>query len=1044
MWNGAHSFPAVALFVVIYIATVPAEVCSQLLPIEVLTLEQGLPSSYVVDLAQDPSGRLWILDRRGLTLYDGTTFHSYPQPEDLLPTRFGALAIDSEGDVWVSYGSSARVFRMEGDLWHPLPSSTVEPSTDAAVFLSVVRHPAGAEVISATGNRIRMWHQSENGTFSAPQSPDGDEISKVWAMTPFGHQMAIGSPEGLCFLGLDGRISCQSVAGEPNLKAPVFGLTSESTAKGIDRLWILSGIKDRISRPVDVIPARLSYLQEGELFVVAEHPAFPLLAMHLRQSENFKIEMLADSAGSLYLGNAAALYFLDQSDRSLTEIGLKQGLPSTGAASLALDPDHGVWVGTPRGLSRIGGRRFISFNAGQGLLEDEVTAIAEPFPGRIILGHNLGFTVLEGESVIRVPFDRPRGTVQGRFRVFDLAVDVKGNVWAATSRSGLWLLNRELELERKLPEVRNPRSLAFDPEGRLWLMAFEGIYLLTPDGFELVHEPPGLERARWLEFDQKGRFLITTSRGLTVLEPDGQSREVRIAGTESNNLFGVLKRPSGEVWVGSTMGLLVLRDGELTQAEGVLSQIDGPVYFLLDDPQGRIWLGTDDGVRIWDGSELRTLTTRHGLVGRETNRGGGLVDHRGRVWVGTDRGASVYQAAYDFTLPAPVLELLSLEADGRSYGLDQPLNLEHFENNLSVNFRITSFSREEALLLSYRLEGLEDFLRTPLPATVREVAYNNLSPGTYRFHIRVGRENGRWTEERVSPPIVISRPMWRTYPFYGAVLLLTFGTAVVLFRLRTRAVRIRALRAEAVNEQLRHAAEDKERLIASLEAKNVELERFTYTVSHDLKSPLLNIRGFLGFLEEALHGRDFEAMESDIASIDRASKKMVQLLDELLELARIGQALSSSERICLSTLFGQILELSIPRLREREITTEVELEVAEVSGDPIRLRMVFQNLVDNAIRFTYRQEKPHIEIRAVREGDDILISVADNGVGIPEEQQKQVFGLFKRLDSSVPGTGVGLALVHRIVEAHGGKVWVESDGPDQGSRFVVRLPRTAD
>ena len=1027
-----------------YLALSPLALSSvahaQRLPIDRLTVDHGLPNSHIVDLAQDSAGRLWILDRRGLTYYDGFSFHSFPQPEGLLPTTFGVLEIDSEGDIWVSYGRSTRVFQRQGDHWRPLPAPPPGTVTESPTFLSILRHSMGAEIVSATANGIWIWHQSKDGAFSAPERPRGNKVSKVWAMTPFGDKLAIGSADGLCFLDIDHRMDCRPIGPEPRLRPPIYGLAKEPMAGGNDRLWMLIGPEENAGDSVEVVSACLAYLQDGELVVVAEYSAFPALAVYLRQAGHAKTHMLVDSAGGVYLGSSAALYYFDPSDSSLAEVGMKQGLPSTGAVSLLLDREHGVWVGTPRGLSRINSRRFLSFDTSQGLLEDEVTSIAEPYPGRIVLGHNLGFTVLEGDSVIPVPFDRPRNAVQGHFRIFDLAADPEGNVWAATSSSGLWRLDRELKLIRHLPEVNSTRSLAYDPEGRLWLLALEGLYLQAPEGFKRVYQPPGVNRARWLEFTEDGRFLITTSDGLTLVEPDGRFKELRVAGRESNNLFGAFGGAEGGAWVGSTTGPYLLRGDDLTPVGDGFPDLDRPVYFFLEGPEGRIWLGTDDGLRVWDGSHLRTLSTRHGLISREANRGAGLVDHRGRVWVGTDRGVSVYQPEHDFSLPAPLLDLASLEVDGENHALDRPIRLDHAQNNLKIKFRLSGLSQEETLLTSYKLEGLERFFREPLPAAAREVSYNSLPPGSYRFHIRAGREHGRWTEEVVSPPIVISPPLWRTYPFYAVVLLLTSATAVMLFRLRTRTVRKRALRLQGINQQLRQVAEEKERLIADLEAKNVELERFTYTVSHDLKSPLLNICGFLGYLEESLENRDYEAMKADMEAIDQASQKMVQLLDELLELARVGQSVRPSERIDLSTLIGEILELSTAKLREHGVTPEVHLEVKDVFGDPTRLRMVFQNLLDNAIRFTHRQKSPHIVIRSAREGNDVLISVADNGIGVPQQHQEQIFGLFKRLDPSIPGTGVGLALVRRIVEGHGGEVWVESEGVDQGSKFVVRLP----
>jgi signal transduction histidine kinase len=114
-----------------------------------------------------------------------------------------------------------------------------------------------------------------------------------------------------------------------------------------------------------------------------------------------------------------------------------------------------------------------------------------------------------------------------------------------------------------------------------------------------------------------------------------------------------------------------------------------------------------------------------------------------------------------------------------------------------------------------------------------------------------------------------------------------------------------------------------------------------------------------------------------------------------------------------------------------------------ISGDQPRLVEVVQNLVDNAIKFMGNQPKPQIEIGVKQQGDETIFYVADNGIGIALQYQEKIFGLFERLDPTIEGTGVGLALVKRIIEVHGGRIWVESDGPGQGSTFYFTLSHTS-
>ena len=218
---------------------------------------------------------------------------------------------------------------------------------------------------------------------------------------------------------------------------------------------------------------------------------------------------------------------------------------------------------------------------------------------------------------------------------------------------------------------------------------------------------------------------------------------------------------------------------------------------------------------------------------------------------------------------------------------------------------------------------------------------------------------------------------------------------------------------------------EREALIRELESKNAELERFTYTVSHDLKSPLVTIRGFLGLLEQDLAKGDHTRTQSDLRRIASATDRMNHLLMDLLELSRIGRLMNPSETVPFEIIVREALELTQGQLTARHVNVQVRPGLPTVHGDRARLVEVLQNLIDNAVKFMGAQNAPCIEI-GIRPGP--VFYVTDNGIGIAPEYHERVFGLFNRLDQSIEGTGIGLTLVKRIIEVHGGKIWIESNG----------------
>jgi signal transduction histidine kinase len=224
--------------------------------------------------------------------------------------------------------------------------------------------------------------------------------------------------------------------------------------------------------------------------------------------------------------------------------------------------------------------------------------------------------------------------------------------------------------------------------------------------------------------------------------------------------------------------------------------------------------------------------------------------------------------------------------------------------------------------------------------------------------------------------------------------------------------------------------------------KNAELESFIYIVSHDLKSPLVTMKGFLGYLEQDLIKGNMERLKADTQRISNAVDKMSQLLSDVLELSRIGRFINPSETVPFEELVREAIGLVANRIRERRVAVTIELQpnLPAVHGDRRRLIEVLQNLLDNAVKYMGDQAEPRIEIgQRGEENGKPLFYVKDNGVGVAAEYRERVFGLFNKLDARSEGTGVGLALVKRIVEFHGGRIWVESEA-GMGSTFLFTLP----
>jgi light-regulated signal transduction histidine kinase (bacteriophytochrome) len=230
-----------------------------------------------------------------------------------------------------------------------------------------------------------------------------------------------------------------------------------------------------------------------------------------------------------------------------------------------------------------------------------------------------------------------------------------------------------------------------------------------------------------------------------------------------------------------------------------------------------------------------------------------------------------------------------------------------------------------------------------------------------------------------------------------------------------------------------------------LKSVNEELESFVYTVSHDLKSPIVAIQGFASIFLQEYSGK----MESDaihyVERIHANANQMEKLIRDLLELSRIGRVVNPFESVDVTQVLAEAQTELIFQIQEKQIEIEIQPDLPKIWADRNRLVQVFANLIGNAVKYIGHPEKPRIEIGWNETDDTFIFYVRDNGIGIEKEYYEKIFGLFQILnpdpDKTKSGTGVGLTIVKRIIKNHGGKIWLESV-PGKGSTFYFSIPKS--
>jgi light-regulated signal transduction histidine kinase (bacteriophytochrome) len=331
---------------------------------------------------------------------------------------------------------------------------------------------------------------------------------------------------------------------------------------------------------------------------------------------------------------------------------------------------------------------------------------------------------------------------------------------------------------------------------------------------------------------------------------------------------------------------------------------------------------------------------------------------------------------------------------------------------------------------------------TTVTARDRSVTYTNLDPGNYIFKLRGTNSDGIWSPAEKSVTVTINPPFWLTWWFRLLWASVLTGSVFYIYRLRIRRIKKQNMILEERIEQRTRELREKTH---QLEITNEELESFAYSVSHDLRSPLRAISGYSSMImEEYAEKIENKEIREYLHRIKSGSHQMSDLIDAILKLTRLTRGNLSKSNVNLSDLAREIID----RLKERDPGRRVRIVIGKdltAWGDPTLLRTMLQNLLENAWKFTQNTQKPVIKFARMNKTGELAekntFFIQDNGTGFDMHYSDKLFQPFQRLHtaSEYPGTGIGLATVKRIINRHGGTIWVDSI-PATKTIFYFTLP----
>ncbi len=915
------------------------------------TIEDGLANATILAITQDVDGVMWFGTYKGVSSYDGSNWRNYSEEHGLAVSRYYHL-LPAPGGVMAFSGTLRDGFHhFDGRRWRNRPGPFREGKpAGRGIIQAVAQCRAGGKHLAgvATRNCGFFYHDGANWRHLPleEQAVTGKEAGNGTAV-PVPLYGAVGMGDSFYLASAAGLIQLDMSSPDKvrvhrrDLKAPapsVFSIAIEnphadlSPEPHIPVIW-LTGHK------------WIGTLR-GDTFQVHYRGDFPGFNDFFKYSN---VTSCPDRYNGLWFGNEGALVHLN-SEGGVFRI-MERGLPYTpGINVLFKDREYILWLGTTRGLQKITSFYFENYRRGNGLFDNEVSAVSELPDGTMVLGHNRGLTFLDGDETETVKFSDLPPEVEKDSRVLDLCRDPEGNVWGAVTFRGIfrvsparkftWYKNFSSSTSKGL---RYYSSVLTDIRGRILATENNRVFRFQGNRFVPLEVTGGIsdDNIRRL-FQGPGDSVYIACGGSGLFRLRGNTIEHVLpmySRKDNNSIYAFFPRRDGKLLLGTTLGLFVLNPESLEYhrfKQGDF-QIRQPVYFILSAPDSSLWFGLDNGVIRWDGHTFRHYTAHDGLAGFETNRAAGYVDKRGRIWIGTEGGVSRYNRKRDNPpLIPPLLELLQFKASGNELPLYDDVTLPYDRNDLTFQFRGISFIDEKAIRYRFKLEGYDTGWTRDYRSLDNQMRYTSIPPGEYRFHLQAVNRVGIPSAMVSSGRITVRNPFWRS-PWFYLLLFLASMAFIFIFVNYLIHKRYSGLLESEVDERTRELQRSRKDLENIFDHAHDSIVIFR---PHDEVVLEVNRRAceMYGFTREQLIGMSIQELSHDVP---RGQRKITEVLDdktfvnfETVQYHRDGTPINLEINASLIDFQGRKAILSLNRdIAERKRTEKIlkqSLEQKEV------------------------------------------------------------------------------------------------------------------
>lgn len=667
--------------------------------------------------------------------------------------------------------------------------------------------------------------------------------------------------------------------------------------------------------------------------------------------------------------------------------------------------------------------------------------------------------------------------------IMSLLQTKNGELWAGTWADGITIFNTRNKTfkvwnsKNSFLKSNNITDLLKDKQGRIWIVSsFTGVQLYNPttkkhEDIVLKSKLDGTEinSAFTIFQDSKGHVWIgTQSSGLFKLtERDNSWASVHYHKNQdqsslSNGVINtIMEDKAGVLWVGTQGGLnKYLPNSDSFQA---ITKLDGlrndAIKGIINDKEEQLWLSTEAGIIRYDTRTGETVDydVADGLQSNEFNPNSFLTTAKGEYIFGGVNGLNIFtpndiQKSTDvpdlfisglklFNRPVlpndgtGILQKDISQADSLTFNYDQSV--------FNIDFKALTYRHPEKVNYAYFLQGFEtdwNYVGNESSAT-----YTSIAPGNYTLRIKSTNSDGIWVDNEENLPITIIPPFWQTLWFRVLVILFILLCLYIAYYIRISTFKKNQRSLERkIDERTKELQQQKDKLIETgkaLELKNEEIQRFTYAVSHDLKSPLSNIKGIANLIPMEIVMEDFPNIEEYLSLIHLSCNNMSELIADITEIAHLGKIENTNEILNANEILNTSKSLIKAKLDVSKTQLNISENLPHIYGDRKRIIQVFGNLLDNAIKYMGDEPNPTIHVQYEEDEETNTFLIRDNGSGMDESSLKELFTPFKRFHSNVKGTGLGLYMIKKIMDSHGGTIIAESEGKGKGTTFNLIFPK---